>query len=301
MTLSELKEVVEQLSPITTSLVMISEDKFLPLQYLDKLRERYNLIYIESLSELSSDDDIFMDEQEESSEDIYVLNTSSVEFRDEILFEKHNVLVVGSKITSEAKKLYKDILIEFPKLLEWQLRDMLYSFGKGVDTKFLDWLLHTCGDNVNRMYNEIIKLSSFPEGERKLIFNQMIDDGAFDDLTSNTIFNFTGALTKRDIGALKDVYSEIDNLDINGFGLLTILYNNFFNIVQIQLGISPTPDKLGLKLSQFNAIKYSCGKYSGEQLVKILEFLSGLDKRIKSGELPTNILRDYIVLSILSF
>ena len=72
-------------------------------------------------------------------------------------------------------------------------------------------------------------------------------------------------------------------------------------IVDIADGGGRTADKLGLKPGQFNAIKYNCGKYNNSQLVKSLEFLSGIDKRIKTGELPTNILRDYIVLSLLSF
>lgn len=304
MDLRDLKESIEDRSFSPSSMVIVGEDKFLPLQYLEELRSglNYNLIYVESISEIGgSSEDIFASDNNSSDNDIYVLNTQVVDFCSDILYNNSNVIVVANKIEDDAKKFYKPLLMTVPKLEEWQIKDMVYSFGKGIDTKYLDWLVKSCNNDVNRLYQEMLKISIFPENERSIVFDSMLNDGAFDDISSSTIFNFTGSIAKRDLQTMKTIYSELDNIDVNEFGLLTILYTNFSHIFQIQLGLNPTPDKLGLKPAQFNAIKYNCGKYSGRQLIKILEFLSGIDKRIKTGELPTNILRDYLVLSILSF
>ena len=304
MDLRDLKESIEDRSFSPSSMVIVGEDKFLPLQYLEELRSglNYNLIYVESISEIGgSSEDIFASDDNSSDNDIYVLNTQVVDFCSDILYNNSNVIVVANKIEDDAKKFYKPLLMTVPKLEEWQIKDMVYSFGKGIDTKYLDWLAKSCNNDVNRLYQEMLKISIFPENERRIVFDSMLNDGAFDDISSSTIFNFTGSIAKKDLQTMKTIYSELDNIDVNEFGLLTILYTNFSHIFQIQLGLNPTPEKLGLKASQFNAIKYNCGKYSGGQLVKILEFLSGIDKRIKTGELPTNILRDYLVLSILSF
>ena len=300
MTLQELKQSLETNTFKPTTMILVSEDKFIPLQYVEEIKKQYNILYIESLQELVPDEnDIFGDFTEISS-DIIIFNTELVDFSDEVLFNKDNVIVITNKIDKSSKKFYGDMVIEVPKLVDWQIKDMVYSFGKGVDSKYLDWLIHNCNGNVNRLYQEMTKLFIFSESERTHLFEEMIEDGAFDDLSANTIFNFTNAILKKDYSRLKLIYEEIDNIDINDFGLLTILYNNFLNVINIQMGVNPTPESLGMSWGQFNAIKHNCGYYSAVQLINILKLISDMDRRIKSGEFPTNIMRDYMILSIFS-
>ena len=300
MTLQELKQSLETNTFKPTTMILVSEDKFIPLQYVEEIKKQYNILYIESLQELVPDEnDIFGDFTEIYS-DIIIFNTELVDFSDEILFNKDNVIVITNKIDKSSKKFYGDMVIEVPKLVDWQIKDMVYSFGKGVDSKYLDWLIHNCNGNVNRLYQEMTKLFIFSESERTHLFEEMIEDGAFDDLSANTIFNFTNAILKKDYSRLKLIYEEIDNIDINDFGLLTILYNNFLNVINIQMGVNPTPESLGMSWGQFNAIKHNCGYYSAFQLINILKLISDMDRRIKSGEFPTNIMRDYMILSIFS-
>jgi DNA polymerase III delta subunit len=300
MTLQELKQALETNTFKPTTMILISEDKFIPLQYVEEIKKQYNTLYIESLQELVPDEDDIFGDSTEISSDIIILNTELVDFSDEILFNKDNVIVIANKIDKSSKKFYSDLVIEVPKLTEWQVKDMVYSFGRGIDTKYLDWLIHNCNGSVNRLYQEMTKLLIFSESERKHLFEEMVEDGAFDDLSANTIFNFTNAILKKDYQSLKLIYEEIDNIDVNDFGLLTILYNNFLNVINIQMGVNPTPETLGMSWGQFNAIKHSCGYYSGTQLVSIMKLISDMDRKIKSGEFPTNIMRDYMILSILS-
>lgn len=300
MTLQELKQSIEDSTFKPTTMILVSEDKFIPLQYVEEIKKQYDVLYVESLQELlPNEDDIFGDSTEISS-DIIIFNTELVDFSEEILFNKDNVIVVANKIDKASKKFYGDLVIEVPKLVDWQVRDMVYSLGNGIDRKYLDWLIHNCNGEVNRLYQEMLKLSLFNDSEKRHLFDEMIEDGAFDDLSANTIFNFTNAILKKDYQSLKLIYEEIDNIDVNDFGLLTILYNNFLNVINIQLGINPTADSLGMSYGQFNAIKHSCGYYSANQLVNIMKILSDMDRKIKSGEFPTNIMRDYLILSVLS-
>ena len=300
MTLQELKQALETNTFKPTTMILVSEDKFIPLQYVEEIKKQYDVLYIDTLQDLvPSEEDIFGDSTTISS-DIIVFNTNLVDFSDEILFNKDNVIVITNKIDKASKKFYGNLVIEIPKLIDWQVKDMVYSFGKGIDPRQLDWLIYTCNSDVHRLYQDMTKLVLFNESERKHIFEEMIEDGAFDDLSANTVFNFTNAILKKDYQSLKLIYEEIDNIDVNDFGLLTILYNNFLNVINIQLGVNPTADSLGMSYGQFNAIKHSCGYYSGNQLVNIMKLLSDMDKKIKSGEFPTNIMRDYMILSILS-
>lgn len=283
-------------------MILVSEDKFIPLMYLNEISNNfdYSINYVESLEGINpSNDDIFSDNNDISS-DIVVFNTNLVDFSNEVVYNKDNLIIIANKIDKGPKKFYGDLVIEVPKLADWQIKDMVYSFCRGVDTKHLDWLIHNCNEDVNRLYQESLKLKIFSESERKTVFEDMLNDGAFDDLSSSTIFNFTNAVLKKDISSLKSIYSEIDNIDMNDFGLLTILYNNFMNVVNIQLGINPTAESLGMKQGQFNAVRYNCGYYSERQLINILRFLTSIDRRVKSGEFPTDIMRDYLILSVLS-
>ena len=300
MTLQELKQALETNTFKPTTMILVSEDKFIPLQYVEEMKKQYNVEYIDTLQELvPAEDDIFGDSTEISS-DIIIFNTELVDFSEEILFNKDNVVVIAKKIDKSSKKFYGDMVIEVPKLAEWQIKDMVYSFGRGIDTKHLDWLIYNCNGDANRLYQEMTKVAIFNDKERKHLFEEMVGDGAFNDLSANTIFNFTNAVLKKDYQSLKIIYEEIDNIDVNDFGLLTILYNNFMNVINIQLGINPTAESLGMSYGQFNAIKHNCGYYSGNQLINIMKLISDMDRRIKTGEFPTNIMRDYLILSVLS-
>lgn len=300
MTLQELKQSLETGSFKPTTMILVSEDKFIPLQYVAAMNEHYAVQYIDSLEELTpSGEDLFLDNTEVGS-DIVVFNTDLVDFSDELLFQKDNVVVISTKIDKAAKKFYGDLVIEVPKLADWQVKDMVYSFGVGIDTPKLDWLIKTCGGDVHRLYQEMSKLSIFNEAEKKHLFEEMLEDGAFGDLSSATIFNFVNAVLRKDTEALGQIYAEVDNIDVNDFGLLTLLYNNFLNVISIQLGVNPTQTSLGMSYGQFNAVKRNCGYYSGQQLINIVRMLSDMDRKIKSGEFNTNIMRDYMVMSILA-
>ena len=303
MTLQELKESIEDRTFSPSTMILAGEDKFLPLMYLRELEQtlRYNLVYVESIMDIGTDeDDIFGLATESSNRDIVVLNVDTVDFCNDSLFREGNVVVIANSVSDEAKVFYRNILIEIPKIVDWQLRDMVYSYCKGVDIKYLDWLIKECGGDVHRLYNESLKLSIFKEVDRPLLFSQMNSDGAFDDLSSSTVFTLTNAIMKRDINSIRALYGDIKNMSVSDFGLMTILYNNFMNLVAVQMGLNPTPDRLGMKPNQFNAIRYNCGKYSNTQLVKIVKMLTDLDRRVKTGEFPTNHMLDYVITSILS-
>jgi DNA polymerase III delta subunit len=180
------------------------------------------------------------------------------------------------------------------------LKDYVYSITEGVAHKDLDWLMQLCGTNYARLQQELDKVSLFREDERRYLFDDLIRDGAVDDLSSYSIFNFTNAITSKDLTAIKSVYKELSRMDVNEFGLLTILLKNFKNIIMVQLNANPTPENTGLDGKQLYAIKKIPRVYSATQLVDIYTMLLDIDRQIKSGELPTDILIDYLVTKILS-
>ena len=119
-------------------------------------------------------------------------------------------------------------------------------------------------------------------------------------ITYNNIFIFTNAIASKDYNMLKSIYKEIERADITDFYLLTVLLKNFRNIIMVQLNSNPTPETTGLDSKQMYAIKRIPRVYSPDQLVKIFDFLCDIDRQVKEGELPSQLVVDYLTVKILS-
>jgi DNA polymerase III delta subunit len=89
-------------------------------------------------------------------------------------------------------------------------------------------------------------------------------------------------------------------MDTNPFGILTILLNNFRNLILVKANMNPTPENTGLDSKKLYAIKKTTTPFTVEQLTIIFEMLCNIDLKVKSGELPTEIMVDYIMLKILT-
>ena len=63
---------------------------------------------------------------------------------------------------------------------------------------------------------------------------------------------------------------------------------------------NPAAELPNLSTKQIYAIKKSCGIYTKDQLEKIMLFLYSIDLRVKSGEIETKYLFDYLVDKILT-
>ena len=305
MTIQELKHQIES-GVVTDELIIFkdAENNFISNQYIQEISKvkKKSIEYVDGIDELLAESDsIFFDEQPAATSCIRVLKTEVFPWEDNAIARLQGVIVVVQKFAEKSiEKQFEKYIVNVPRIEDWMLKDYVYSTTEGVEQKYLDWLMQLCGKNIDRLQSELDKLKLFREDERKYLFQDMVHDGAFDDLSSYSIFNFTNAVTSKDINALKSVYKEIDRVDINEFGLLTILIKNFKNIMMVQLTSNPTSENTGLDGKQLYAIKKIPRVYSPAQLVSIYQFLLDIDRQVKSGELPTDIMIDYMITKILS-
>lgn len=303
MTLEQLKNDLESNNMTSEMLIFtLTDNDFVARQYIDTMsticsREIEYLSDIEHLCQPSFS--IF-------GEDLHASNTLRVYCVDEfdctyepLLMETY-FIVVTKKVSKEANEIFKNNIITFPKLVDWQIKDYVYSMAEGVPTKDLDWLIDLYGKDIYRLDQEISKFKIFSVSERQYLFSDLKLEGAYTDASEYNIFNLVNALTSKDIGSIKSIYSELDRVDINEFGLLTLLLKNFKNIMMVQTQINPTAETSLMESKQFYAIKRLPKVYTGEQLVKIFCFLSDIDRQVKSGELPTEIMINYMIVKILS-
>lgn len=279
-----------------------SKNSFLSTQYINKISSISNiqLEYIDDVMNLISDNiDIF------ASDDITVnslriFKCEKFDILDDRLKLIKNLIIITDKITKEAEELFEYNIVKMPDIEDWCIKDYVYSNCDGVDTKDLDWLINLCNNDINRLDNEIKKISIFTKNQRKFLFKDFVRDGIFNDLSQYNIFNITNAIQSKDINALKTILPEISRIDVEPVGLITLMNTNFRKILSVWFNVNPTPENTGLKSNQIWAIKNLPRSYTREQLIDIYKTVTLVDAKLKTGEMPVSLIIDYLIIKILS-
>ena len=304
MTLQELKLAIES-EAVPESLIIFknSESSFIASQYtrMIAVKKGLEINYLEDLKGVLQEyDSIFNDLALKTDSILNVYKVDTLKYIPPSISQINNLIIITNKIEDkESEMLFNSNIINVPKLEDWQWKDYVYSLCEGVDTSDLDWLLSICKDK-DRLDNEVQKISLFREGERKYLFEDLIRDGFLDDLTSYNIFNVVNILCRKDIDSLKLLMNDLSKIDINGFGLLTLLTKNFKNLLTVQLSFNPTPESTGIDSKQLYALKKIPKVFSQEQLINIYSFMCDIDRKVKEGYLPNDIMVDYLITKILT-
>lgn len=301
MDLKNLKTLIESNGAIPNLIIFKGAHTFIANQYISAILKLkgIELEYVDSLDFVNARElDIFGFEAQSNNLKLYKVD--SFEFDGDSLLTDNSIVVICKKIDNHLSITYKDYIVEVNQLEEWQIQDYLYSILDGVDRKLIDWLIKRFDCNIERLQLEADKLLLFEPNERNIILNQMIEDNAFSDCSEDNIFDFTDSIVKKDIGRLANIYKNINVIDIEAIGVHTIMYKNFIKLLQVWLSNNPSTQSTGLSSKQIYAISKLPRVWSAQSLVSILEFLTGIDYRIKIGALPVPLLRDYIVVNILS-
>lgn len=291
----QLKDNIEKKN-INDNLIVFqcSENSFIADQYVEAISNILDLpiSYVDDFNSLFAND-LFGFAQADPVLSVFVCTDFDT---NKNVSNLKNVIIICNKLKCEIEDRF---VYKVPKLEQWQIKDYVYSVLPGISTKDLDGLLEICKYDIYRIQNEIDKLLIFSEIERQSTYEDFVADDVFSDLSKYTIFDFTNAIIKNDKEKLLSAYKEIKNIDIEPFGVLTVLTNSFRDIIRIQLDPRLTPEQMGILKNKFWAIKYSCGVYSKDKLLSIYHMLCGLDSSVKQGLMPTEHMIDYIVMNIM--
>ena len=303
MTIETLKSQIEE-NKVTNDLIIFknADNSFIAKQYTRAISKLVNkpINIIEDLNSIAPDKFSLFDVEDNNDDFLNVFIDDKLEYIPQSFRQISNTIIIVNSIDKSIEKDWEQFIVKVPKLETWQLKDYAYSICEGVKQSELDKLISLCGNNIERLQSELDKVLLFTPTERPFVFDSLLSDGSIEDLTNYSIFNVTNAITHKDIDSLKNIYKEIHSVDINEFGLLTLLHKNFRNIISVQLTNNPTPESTGLEGKQLYAIKKIPRVYTPEQLVNIFTFLGDIDRKVKNGELPTDIMIDYMITKILS-
>lgn len=295
MELSELKSKLLNKEKILLPLLFINEDEseFLIKSYIKEIANvnKLEVKEIATLKEmLDIQNDVFFNNDYLF---IYRVNKNDIINVDDLT----NIILINED------KLDLNInTVKFNKLLEWQIEDYVKVLLPGLDKAEISWLCKICKYDILRLTNEANKLNIFDKKDQEKIFQLINSENGYCDLNELTVFNLTNAITKKDYVTIHKVFRDIDNIDVEGTGVVTLLLNQFKNIINIQLNPRANATSLGMSEKQFRAIQYNCNKYSSKELVDMYEFLTGIDYKLKMGdlEMTNNELNTYILSHILN-
>lgn len=306
MDLQQVKNTVLSKQLLKSLIIFICKSSnFVPLQYTDWYRKNgIEVEYVEDILRLQSSSNSLFDSWVSNPDKLYVYSCETFDLPGEkvpyFLTTDKSIFVICKEVSDLVKTSFAENIVNVPKLEKWQIEDLAYSMADGADPQDIDYVLKVCGSDINRLYTELQKIALFAGEERKSLVKDFIYDGIFNDLSRYTIFDITSAIIKRDLQSLREVYLEIENIDCDPLGLVGILIKNFRDIISVQCTNNPSAEACGMDSKKFWAVKYSCGFYTREQLMKIYRMLTSVDKRLKTGELTTDIIIDYIITYILS-
>lgn len=299
LNLNEVKTALENNKDIDQFLIFYYEDTtdYIPVQYAKALARIRNseILYVNELDEINSSPDPFS----EPTSNLYVYKTDSLE-RIPAKYLQNNLIIITPKLLKDAEKEYDEYILRIPKLEEWQIVDYIKTVSPGLTQDEMEWLVRTYKSNMYRVELEVDKLKPFSESARQYIFEDFYVDHVFETLSEYGIFDFTNAIQSKDLQIISNILSDINHIDIEPTGLITLLCANFKKLIKVWLNKNPTPENTGLKSNQIWAINRLSRTYTKEQLVKVFELVSDMERRLKTGEMPEELIIDYLTVKILS-
>lgn len=278
MNIIELKKKIEDKTLDDSFLVLqYSDVSFIARQYVEEISNFKNrpIVYVDSLDSIA--ESIFGDDGM-----LYVMNTDKITtpIKSSSL---NNKIIICKSIDENVLVDLKEHVIEIPKLQQWQIRAYASKNLPGLSNEEVNWLCDITKD-IYRLSNEVDKIKIFNKKEQSSIFRLLNEEDNYGDLNSNTIFNFTNAITKRDIKAVKNILETIETMDVGSMGVMSILYKSFKNIINVQMTLNATYESVGMSPRQFNAIKYNLGKYTNGELVRIFDTITSIDSAFKARQ-----------------
>ena len=295
MTLEELKNNIELNQKILSTIVMVCKDEsseFIFHQYINQYAKNNNfdIEFINDISEISTST-LFNVESN-------IIKVLFIDKLEKIIIPKNQMLWIRCKsINKDIFKEYSFCVIEVPKLEEWHIKDYVYSILPNMSKSDLDYLIST-HKNIYDIDTELNKLNCFTQPE---IIYPIIKDQLYIETSNYVIFDVINAIIQYDKKSLHDILLNIDNIDIDVFGFITLLLNNFNKVINVQLAKNVNIEKLNISEKQLWAIKkFSCNIYTRNQLLEIYKLLTNCDYMIKSGYMPSNIMIPYLIFNILT-
>ena len=280
MTLMDLRDYIESKNiPEDFIIFVCPEHNFIANQYIDAICEINNLTKrsINSLLEQTSALSLVM----EQTDELRVLKT---EIFDEAFLDYSsltNTVVVCEKVDKKVLPLVKDYIINVPKLKDWQVKSYINLICPVLDKDEVDWLYGATNGDVYRIINEIDKIKLFSVHDQKQVLSEL-RFSPDSDLYAVTIFDLADAIIRNNKPFVLD-FIRHENLNFDLMAIVGVLLNKVKSIIFATQNSGKKASDLGISDGYFYRLKKDWGTFPADRLQYLLQFLSSIDLKIKSG------------------
>lgn len=130
------------------------------------------------------------------------------------------------------------------------------------------------------------------------VFEHLLNDGTLYIPPRDTLWDFIKAFLQNKPSKAYELYQELKELQSPTFAILTNLYNNAKQVLQVQICTSNDIAKTtGLTAWQIRNAKECINKYKASDLAVLMRLIQKVESNIKQGKLDEQIAIDYIFSS----
>lgn len=289
MTVQKLKELIKNQTVSDDFLILLcSQNHFLANQYVEAIANIKNarIIPIESIYEpKQSALSLVMDFEN----NLNVLVAETFDERAENYGQFTNTIVICDKIDKKLEAAVADYLVKIPPLEDWCIKDCIKMLCPKLNQESVDWLYYTTLGDIYRITNEIDKLTLFDSAEHQVLLNELRCDPNTDLYVLGDSFALPRAIAQRNKANLLDFLEHIKTyrFDEKTGGVQGIVTNTLTKYIIAAYTFLPSNVNLeaeGLR-SQSYYIKKELNGISKDYLLKAIEFLSGINQRLVTGQL----------------
>ena len=274
----------------------IAKTRSLKVQYIDSVNAIYNRLgsislFNEHYLYVAIDDKEFMqnermiaDVQSRLKSDMLILRCISLDKR------------------LKFYKTHKDAIIEFETLKSEIIKRYIQK-EINLSDRNCDILMEICGYNYGACLLEIDKIRKYmwalgPKYEITYdkAFQKLVEDGTIHVPPRDAIFDFVKAVLQNKPKLAYELLEDCKEIGEAPLVLLSVLYQNTRNVLQVQTCTSNNIEKsTGLSSWQVKHAKECVNKLSTDDLVYLLKLIQRTETRIKQGEIEAEIAIEYVL------
>lgn len=216
---------------------------------------------------------------------------------------KSDLVVFWYTEVDKRKKFWKrfaDKVVTFEKLDSRILKRHI----QGLDDKHKDKLIDVCEGYYGRIQIELNKCYHYMN-EAELhgydmyleeALDDLIDDGTIQTPAYDAIFDFVSAVLDRDVELAYNLLEQAYAVGEANMVLLSVLYNNFRALLQVQSGKN---SESGLTGWQIKNVVHYIDRYSTGELIHALRVLRQCEFGIKRGRIRDEITVHYFLANVI--
>ncbi len=319
MEVQELKKLIKE-NNIPNFLIFTGEEYEVQRQYIQQIAKvkKLSVYYADNIDEIWSSlnsTSLF------DTNGLYVLYDDRQLLTNEKIYsqlaniQRDNMLILTlSSVDKRLKmlKTYKDSIVEFNALKS----DILKRYiQKEIDLndRNCEILMEICDYNYGHCLLEIDKILHYVDGcvreygkpcdvDIDGVFKSLLEDGTLYVPPRDTLWDFIKAFLQDKPKLAYELYQDLKELKVPTFSILSNLYNNTRQVLQVQICTSNDIAKTtGLNQWQIRNAKECVNRFTPGDLTYLMRLIQKVEVSIKQGNIDESIAIDYVFTNFYSY